>query len=272
MPDYYETLQVHPKADEEAIRAAYERLSARYDPGKLEGAADELVALARTRRDEIERAFAVLGDAGKRAEYDVERATRPVPLEAIPAPEAEIDYSPLPPARGQERPKGFEAQPRRSAARAAGRRVRGAAEQPPWFWPIVVGASALTLVSLLTLVATYLGRPTTDTRTAAPAQATVDAALGGAGPQPTVSTEQAVNQFEPLIPQLKQAAQQAATDPQPWIEYGNIVYNSVRSCARTCPTATCTSSACRAGWRRARPMRRRWRCSPTTWACAPTWP
>jgi tetratricopeptide (TPR) repeat protein len=234
MSDYYETLQVHPKADEEAIRAAYERLSARYDPGKLGDAADELVALARTRRGEIERAFAVLGDTRGRAAYDAERAAAPpaVAREAIPSADAEprdaLDYSPLPPARGQERPKGFEAQPLRSRQRAAGRRATGGAEQPFWFWPIAVGASALTLVSLITFVATYLGRPTTDTRTAAPAQATVEAALGGGAPQPTVSADQAVNQFEPLIPQLKQAAEQAASDPGPWIEYGNIVYNSVQ--------------------------------------------
>ncbi|MBC8077375.1 MAG: J domain-containing protein, partial [Chloroflexales bacterium] len=183
----------------------------------------------RTRRDEIERAFAVLGDEAQRAAYDGERAlpaARSVSMEAIPAPEGQIDYSPLPPARGSERPKGFEAQPLRAQQRSAGRRASSA--QPPWFWPIAVGASAITLVSLITLVATYLGRPSTDTRTAAPAQATVEAALGGQAPQPTVSAEEAVNQFESSIPQLKQAAEQAASDPEPWIEYGNIVYNSVQ--------------------------------------------
>lgn len=244
MPDHYETLQVHPRADAEAIRAAHERLNARYDPARLDGAADEIVALARARRDEIERAFAVLGDDAQRAAYDAELAASagawrfeapparpvvpPTPIEAIPLPEGEIDYSPLPPARGSERPKSFEAQPRRTQQRSAGRQARASSAQPPWFWPIVVGASAITLVSLITLVATYLGRPSTDTRTAAPAQATVEAALGGPAPQPTVSAEEAVNQFELSIPQLKQAAEQAAADPEPWIEYGNIVYNSVQ--------------------------------------------
>jgi DnaJ domain. len=56
MQDYYETLQVHPRADAEAIRAAYERLRERYSAARLDGAADELQELARRRRDEIERA------------------------------------------------------------------------------------------------------------------------------------------------------------------------------------------------------------------------
>ena len=73
MQDYYETLQVHPKADQEAIRAAYERLCVRYNPAQLEGAADELVELARRKRDDIERAYAILSDPQRRTAYDVEQ-------------------------------------------------------------------------------------------------------------------------------------------------------------------------------------------------------
>jgi hypothetical protein len=40
MQDLYETLGAHPRADADAIVAAYQRLRALYDPGKLEGAAD----------------------------------------------------------------------------------------------------------------------------------------------------------------------------------------------------------------------------------------
>src|SRR3954464_15010173 len=72
--DYYETLQVHPRADATAIEAAYARLRELYDPARLDGAADELVDLARAKRDAIERAYAVLSDPARRAAYDEEQA------------------------------------------------------------------------------------------------------------------------------------------------------------------------------------------------------
>src|ERR1044071_8267942 len=72
--DHYETLQVHPRADAAAIEAAYARLRPLYDAARLDGAADELVALAREKRDAIERASAVLSDPARRATYDVEQA------------------------------------------------------------------------------------------------------------------------------------------------------------------------------------------------------
>jgi curved DNA-binding protein CbpA len=74
MQDYYEILQVHPRADATAIEAAYARLRELYDPAKLDGAADELVDLARAKRDAIERAYAVLNDTIRRAAYDEEQA------------------------------------------------------------------------------------------------------------------------------------------------------------------------------------------------------
>src|SRR5688500_4386943 len=70
--DHYETLQVHPRADAAAIEAAYARMRQLYDPARLNGAADELVALAREKRDTIERAYAVLSDPARRATYDAE--------------------------------------------------------------------------------------------------------------------------------------------------------------------------------------------------------
>src|SRR5262245_5090736 len=72
--DYYEILQVHPKADSAAITAAYTRLRDLYDPARLDGAAEEFVVLARRKRDEIERAYAVLGDSVRRVTYDAEQA------------------------------------------------------------------------------------------------------------------------------------------------------------------------------------------------------
>src|SRR5690349_13159341 len=74
--DLYETLQVHPRADTAAIQAAYQRLRDLYDPARLDGAADELLELARAKRDAIEHAYAVLGDPVRRATYDSELAAR----------------------------------------------------------------------------------------------------------------------------------------------------------------------------------------------------
>src|SRR5438128_9384731 len=72
--DYYEILQVHPRADADAIAASYQRLRELYDPARLDGAADELIELARQRRDAIERAYAVLSDPVRRTAYDQEQA------------------------------------------------------------------------------------------------------------------------------------------------------------------------------------------------------
>ncbi len=70
--DLYEILQVHPRADADAIAAAYQRLRELYDPARLDGAADELLELARSKRDMIEHAYAVLSDPVRRATYDAE--------------------------------------------------------------------------------------------------------------------------------------------------------------------------------------------------------
>src|SRR5436190_9187528 len=138
--DYYETLQVHPRADADAIDAAYARLRELYDPARLDGAADELVAMARTKRDAIERAYAVLGDPTRRAAYDEEHAairgdretgrqgdqsisSSPPLLVSLTGEEEPLDYRPLPAARRTERPRGFDAAPVRAPARAHGRTV-----------------------------------------------------------------------------------------------------------------------------------------------------
>jgi len=66
--DYYSILQVNPSASQEAIEAAYQRLSKIYDPqvSKKRKAAE--------RRLEIEEAYEVLSDRKRRAEYDRLRA------------------------------------------------------------------------------------------------------------------------------------------------------------------------------------------------------
>lgn len=234
MQDYYETLQVHPRADAEAIRAAYERLRERYDPVKLEGAADELQQLARRRRDEIERAFTVLGDPERRRAYDEELSARkahdPQPVEAgfavDPNDEELIDYRPLPPANRQERPAGFNAQPMLAPARApraAGRAVAKPAV-PTWLAPALIVAAATFGIVLITLVNTVMNAPS-----ALPANPGGPQILdpNATAPAPTPDVAQVINQFEGQITAARQVAERVPENPNAWLELGNALYDSV---------------------------------------------
>lgn len=63
--DYYRILGVERNADEKTIKRAYRRLAVQYHPDKNPG--DQK---AEERFKEINEAYEVLGDAGKRAKYD----------------------------------------------------------------------------------------------------------------------------------------------------------------------------------------------------------
>ena len=65
MPDYYEVLQVHPRAESEVIRAAYRTLARKYHPDHG-GDPTRMIAL--------NDAWDVLGDPALRAAYDASRA------------------------------------------------------------------------------------------------------------------------------------------------------------------------------------------------------
>ncbi|HEY5486613.1 MAG TPA: DnaJ domain-containing protein [Candidatus Limnocylindrales bacterium] len=65
MPDHYEVLQVHPRAQPEIIRAAYRILARKYHPD-TGGDAKRMVA--------INDAWDVLGDPIRRAAYDAARS------------------------------------------------------------------------------------------------------------------------------------------------------------------------------------------------------
>ncbi|HEU5100385.1 MAG TPA: DnaJ domain-containing protein [Roseiflexaceae bacterium] len=228
--DYYEILQVHPRADAAAIEAAYTRLRELYDPARIEGAADELVDLARQKREAIERAYAVLSDPARRATYDEEQPARsptkdeggktkdqlsaddlgkrlgPSSLVAGQAEEP-LDYRPLPPAGRTERAKGFDDQPVRPAtpARLPGRATNRPAERP-WVVPAAL-ASALVLIVLASLALT---------------------GGGGPPPMPATPTPSPFDAFEASIPQAQQAAQQNPTSAQAWIDLGNLLYDSAQ--------------------------------------------
>ena len=66
MPDFYEVLQVNPRAEPEVIRAAYRILARKYHPDHG-GDAGRMIAL--------NDAWDVLGDPARRAAYDASRAT-----------------------------------------------------------------------------------------------------------------------------------------------------------------------------------------------------
>ena len=231
MQDYYETLQVHPRADATAIEAAYARLRELYDPARLDGAADELVDLARAKRDAIEHAYAVLNDPARRAAYDQEQAalgptkdegrkTEDDRAESSIRPssfvlgqiEEALDYRPLPPAQRAERPRGFDAQPVRAPARAHGRTVERTAQRA-WAAPAAL-AVALALIVVASLAIT-----------------------GGGGPPaaPPTPTSSPFDAFEASITPARQATQQNPTSSQAWIDLGNALYDSAQVVRESAP-------------------------------------
>ncbi len=225
-PDYYETLQVHPKADEAAIEAAYQRLRERYDPARLEGAADELVELARGKRSSIERAYAVLGDPARRAAYDAEKDQEPstkhqerAPVGSAKRPPSErgsqlsalgseaeqLDYRPLPPARRQERPRGAAEPVLRGNQHRPGRALAPRPAQRLAGPLVAVGVLALVIASGLIIT-------------------------NGGGPPPAAPTPTAspFDTFEASIPQAQSFAEQNPSSAQAWVDLGNLLYDSAQ--------------------------------------------
>ena len=80
MPDYYEILQIHPRAEAEVIRAAYRILARKYHPDHG-GDARRMIA--------INDAWDVLGDPARRAAYDSLRAAATAAPTPAPAPRPE---------------------------------------------------------------------------------------------------------------------------------------------------------------------------------------
>jgi cytochrome c-type biogenesis protein CcmH/NrfG len=217
--DYYETLQVHPRADDEAIRAAYERLRGLYDPGRLEGAADELVSIARRKLAAIESAYTVLSDPQRRAAYDQALAAPPArsaepeaPL-GDPAIDTLPDYRPLPPAARAERPYRFDHEPVVPAP------VRGHGSATA----IAVVAATLLSVVVVSLLITNWGVLTQPARTAQ------------ASPTPAIT---AMDQYEQAIVEARQATEQSPADPQAWVMLGNYLYDSAQIVRENMPDSS----------------------------------
>lgn len=210
--DFYELLQVHPRADQNAITAAYQRLRVAYDPTRLEGAADDLQQLARQKRDQIERAYSVLSDPQQRRSYDQALAARqavaPALAETAPATRQVDDYRPLPPAGGVERARGFNTQPVRTVTEGMpGGRVVQQRNARVWVVPAVLG----TLLGVVVTVALLV--------------------TGGGGPS-TVAVPTAVpslvDAYEDQIEAARAFAEQNPSTAEAWIDYGNVLYDSVQ--------------------------------------------
>ena len=71
--DYYDILQVNPRAEKEVIDAAYRKLAAKYHPD----VSQESDAAERMKR--INTAYEVLSNPAKRAAYDASRGMAPAP-------------------------------------------------------------------------------------------------------------------------------------------------------------------------------------------------
>jgi curved DNA-binding protein CbpA len=216
--DYYEILQVHPKADTDSIRAAYERLSSLYDPARLDGAAEELVQIARRKLAAIESAYQTLADPQLRAAYDQGRAQPVAPADAPPSDAAHdagdlaLDYRPLPPARRAERPRRFEHEPQAPAPKRAANPATAAA----------VGAAVIFAVLGTSLLITNW-----------------DAIVSPAQPQAAVApTASVLDEYEAAIASAKQAAEQRPDDPEVWIALGNQLYDSAQVVRENMPNST----------------------------------
>lgn len=189
--DYYEILQVAPDADEEAISAAYQRLREQYNPEKLNGAAAELVELAQQRQALLDEAYATLSNAQRRAQYDAQRQI---------TPQDTPDYRPLPPAQHTERPRDFNPRPTLSQT-ATSTPIAGPAAA-------VIAVLAIALVSIIGgLILTGGGR------------------VPQAVPTPTTSPMDAL---ETMIARARQIAEQNENDAQAWLDYANLLYDSVQ--------------------------------------------
>jgi len=237
MQDHYETLQIHPTADQEAVQAAYERLHARHDPAKLEDAADDLVALTRRKRDEIERAYAVLSDPKRRASYDAEY--RRAAEATADTGERVPDYRPLPPAQGEERPRAFDAQPTVSVGAPEGSR----SGRPAWIIPAAtVGALTFVIIISGLLLTTVFNQPAS-TEEASTAQqpampgadtaqqpAAPDAANASGGmPQPTdAEMQQIVAEYDGQVVAAQQVVNELPNNQNAWIRLGNALYDSTQ--------------------------------------------
>ncbi|MFM2032651.1 MAG: hypothetical protein RLZZ297_1416 [Chloroflexota bacterium] len=199
MVDYYAILQVPADAEPAVIEAAYERLRRAYDPAALTDVSAELRELAGQRLLALEQARAILADPTLRAAYDA--GLESVVAKGLPTVEPVLDYAPLPPARAAERARGFETEP---IARTSPAPTHNTTLILAILLPLLIVASAFFLTDGGTKVA-----PKNDTP-----------------PVETVNSQ--LDQFEAAIATAKLATDADPKNVTAWIDYGNMLYNSVQ--------------------------------------------
>lgn len=114
MPDFYEVLQVHPRAESKVIRAAYRALARKHHPD-IGGDPSRMIAL--------NDAWDVLGDPARRAEYDALRAG------AVGAPAGRA--APAPTHGARHRPEATSSAPIPNASRSSSSSDVSHAGPPP---------------------------------------------------------------------------------------------------------------------------------------------
>lgn len=108
-PDYYQVLQVDPRAEPEVIQAAYRRLAKKYHPDIYRGAdRDE-------RMRAVNEAYGILGDRVRRAAYDQTRKSH-APSDTASKIASGVAPTPQAPSGGTAHPFPPPAEPRRYTA------------------------------------------------------------------------------------------------------------------------------------------------------------
>lgn len=217
--DYYALLQVSPEASNAEIDAAYTRLRDLYSLERTADSAPEFQEQAAEKRKQLAAAYQTLSDLNCRAAYDRQRN------DGQQRGSEEIDYRPLPPARGQERPATIAATPVAERPRPARRRQGLAA------WLPLIGVAAGLLAVLLVIVLSGV-------RTSGSASALATPTPQLSGGRLPFTTEQ--------LAQFRRAAESSNT-AQTWTALGNALFDNLQTLREYAPQSPQYRSGL-AGW------------------------
>lgn len=210
-PDYYALLQVTPRASDDELRAAYDRLSDLYSPERMADAAPEFQEQAARKRQQFEAAYQELSSPTRRAAYDRLHGFAVADQAEVVAETA--SFRPLPPARGKERAAlvdWIEAERATPAVRQPRRR-------PSWL--SALGVAVLVLGALL-----FVGL--NDIRT-----------TDGAAAVPTPALPNVTLPFSEVQLRQFRAAAESTNSAQGWIALGNALFDNMQTLRENAPTS-----------------------------------